>query len=1148
MKISLCMIVKNEEKNIVNCLDRALKVVDEAIVVDTGSIDNTMKLLIDNYGENEKVKVIEYEWENDFSKARNKSLEYVTGDWILVLDADERIFCNREKLDKFLESREGKAYIIPIYNIMDRHNITISSTMIRLYKNENPKYTGAIHEQILVDGKNYLGDVIDGNICKIYHYGYTEAVFKEKDKQDRNMNIIMSQIDVNSEVPFHWYNKGVMEMCQGNYDTAIDDFIKAHKLSHKTRMSFHNDLVLRLLQCMLMEKEYKMAIKFIKTVVNDPIIREIPDIYYYWGIAHANSKNYYLAVKSFKKAIDIGEYEKGITKYGAGSFLPKIEWAKVLLVEGKKEEAIAKYKEAVFDENNVNRQGLEELKYLLREENRLDELNQIEKDLLTNKRSEDNSINTALSNNDDFSKFKNEVKSNIQLLIENGMLKEAKEAIKEYERIVENDVDIYSFKGVIAMMEGDIDRAEDILNKGLLEDSNNYDILYNIAYIYKMKGLNSKAVYFYKKLYHMEESNECKEEIEDNIKMLDGNIKRSVLIGSPVRQKPLILKEFLESLKELKKDDLDVYYYFVDDNKDEESSNLLFEFSKYEKNVIVHKAHNEDVYICDDITHNWKEQLIWKVADFKDSIIEHAKHKNFDYIFLIDSDLVLHPYTLKQLVSTGKDIISEIFWTKWQPNAPELPQVWMQDVYTQYNVSRGEVLNQYEINKRHQEFISKLRIPGIYEVGGLGACTLISKYAIDKGVSFKEIKNLSFWGEDRHFCIRAAALGLSLYVDTNHPAYHIYREKDINGVQRYKLKNKAKNITLVNTNYSGSNSYAMFKLMPEHIKDKYFIEKMDQNNNNDFINTIASSDVVVVTEGNYHFNKNIINKNQIVIDLWHGFPLKAMGYIDKGEVYKSQIDKVWNNVNYIGSYSELFNILMNKCINTDPDKYVVLGAPRNDLLFTSNGREILSGIIGKNLKNKNILFYMPTYRHAVRGNRNDGNKSWNNYFGFDSFDEKKFKKFLVDNHIELVLKLHPADEAVIINKLDISSNVSLVTNNMLRQNDVDLYEILNSCDLLITDYSSVYFDLLLLDKPMIFTPTDLKEYEDSRGFLLEPYDFWTPGPKCLNQESLEDEIIKSLSDKNYYKTERETIRNKVHYYKDGNSSKRTWEFIHSLLK
>ncbi|SHI38708.1 glycosyltransferase [Lutispora thermophila] len=512
MRISLCMIVKNEEKNIVNCLDRALKVVDEAIVVDTGSTDNTMKLLLDNYGENEKVKIIQYEWENDFSKARNKSIEYATGDWILVLDADERIFCDREKLERFLESREDKAYIIPIYNIMDRYNIIISSTMIRLYKNENPMYSGAIHEQIFVNGRSYLGDIIDGNICKIYHYGYTESVFKEKNKQDRNMSIIKNQIDENSEVSFHWYNKGVMEMCEGNYDTAIDDFIKAHKLSNKTRMAFHNDLVLRLLQCMLMEKKYKMAIEFIKNVVSDPIIGQIPDIYYYWGIAHAKRKNYSLAVKNFKKAIDLGEYEKGITKYGAGSFLPKIEWAKVLLLEKKKEEAIAKYKEAVFDEHNVTRQGLEELKYLLREENRLEELNQLEKDLSSHKGSEGTSVNSELLSSEDFYKFKNEIKDNIQLLIENGMIKEAKEAIKEYESIVGNDVDIFSIKGVVAMMEGDMKEAEMAFKEGLKIDETSFDLQYNLAYLYQMNGDNQMAIYHYEKAFkYAKEKNDADE-------------------------------------------------------------------------------------------------------------------------------------------------------------------------------------------------------------------------------------------------------------------------------------------------------------------------------------------------------------------------------------------------------------------------------------------------------------------------------------------------------------------------------------------------------------------------------------------------------------------------------------------------------------
>jgi SRSO17 transposase len=64
---------------------------------------------------------------------------------------------------------------------------------------------------------------------------------------------------------------------------------------------------------------------------------------------------------------------------------------------------------------------------------------------------------------------------------------------------------------------------------------------------------------------------------------------------------------------------------------------------------------------------------------------------------------------------------------------------------------------------------------------------LISRTALEAGVNFSRISNLSFWGEDRHFCIRAAALGLQLFVDTHYPAYHIYRDSDLEGVKSFKL-------------------------------------------------------------------------------------------------------------------------------------------------------------------------------------------------------------------------------------------------------------------------------------------------------------------------------------------------------------------------
>ncbi len=264
--------------------------------------------------------------------------------------------------------------------------------------------------------------------------------------------------------------------------------------------------------------------------------------------------------------------------------------------------------------------------------------------------------------------------------------------------------------------------------------------------------------------------------------------QRRVLIGSPIHQKPEKLKYFLSSITELNKELATHDYVFVDDNDMPESSLILSQFVQENPNTTLFKSSGSGTtpYTCDEVTHNWNEGLIWKVALFKNYMIEQAFRQQYDYLFLVDSDLVLRPITLDWLIRMDKEIISEVFWTRWRPDAPLLPQVWLGDQYNQFVRSRGENLTQEELLVRHQRFISQLKIPGVYEVGGLGACTLISRNAIIKGVSFAEIRNLSFWGEDRHFCIRASALGFTLHVDTHFPAYHIYRDTDLVGVEAYK--------------------------------------------------------------------------------------------------------------------------------------------------------------------------------------------------------------------------------------------------------------------------------------------------------------------------------------------------------------------------
>ncbi len=260
-------------------------------------------------------------------------------------------------------------------------------------------------------------------------------------------------------------------------------------------------------------------------------------------------------------------------------------------------------------------------------------------------------------------------------------------------------------------------------------------------------------------------------------------MEKRVLIASPVKQKPMILSEFLESLQNLDTSGVTADFIFIDDQNDHD---LLDRFAASRPNVKIYKENSPALYVCDETTHHWREDLIWKVAAFKDKFIQQALDGNYDYLFLLDSDLYVKPQTLLHLISLSKEVVSEVFWTQWEPDLIPLPQVWVSDQYRLYEIGRGENLDEAETQKRTRDFLQLLAIPGTYKVGGLGACTLISKKALEIGVSFRPIYNLGFIGEDRHFCIRAAALGLELFADTHYPPFHIYRESELVRLPEFK--------------------------------------------------------------------------------------------------------------------------------------------------------------------------------------------------------------------------------------------------------------------------------------------------------------------------------------------------------------------------
>lgn len=357
-------------------------------------------------------------------------------------------------------------------------------------------------------------------------------------------------------------------------------------------------------------------------------------------------------------------------------------------------------------------------------------------------------------------------------------------------------------------------------------------------------------------------------------------------------------------------------------------------------------------------------------------------------------------------------------------------------------------------------------------------------------------------------------------------------------------------IVILNKSNSGSNAIALFKSIPEHIKKQYTVSFINENKYKGIKGfskkhkILLTSHILITTHGPLKYKKKQIN-----MELWHGFPLKGMGAMHKllPIHQKKKYIKDWNKCDYMVSYSQLFNTLMNSCTGAYSDKYIIAGAPRNDFLFYSNGKKTLSEITGLKLSGQTVIFYFPTFRQESAGII-DNVLSINNPFGLKNFNIKSFDLFMEKYSMYLFIKPHPnAKDAIFTGQDIVTERIKFINDDMLQKNNIDLYEIINGVDVLITDYSSIYFDYLLLDRPLIFIPHDLNYYQETRGFLLEPYDFWTPGPKVFNQNDLQKEIIENIKNPEKYNFERMMICSIVHDYKDGNSSWRVWNNIEKIL-
>ncbi len=207
MKISACVIVKNEEKVIGRWLDCMEKIAHEIIVVDTGSTDKTIEIV-----KNRNHKVYHYLWENDFSKAKNYAIAQATGDWILFLDADEYFTeaCLKTvpiHIEKQHRNKNIDAIVCRLYNIDSDCKGRIISTFsnLRIFRNmPYLRYHGNVHEMLKNDSRNLNLCMMEKEI-QIYHTGYSSSILKGK--LERNLKLLQDDITKNGDKPdlYHYF-------------------------------------------------------------------------------------------------------------------------------------------------------------------------------------------------------------------------------------------------------------------------------------------------------------------------------------------------------------------------------------------------------------------------------------------------------------------------------------------------------------------------------------------------------------------------------------------------------------------------------------------------------------------------------------------------------------------------------------------------------------------------------------------------------------------------------------------------------------------------------------------------------------------------------------------------------------------------------
>ena len=358
IKISACVIVKNEEKNICGWLENVSVFADEIIINDTGSEDNTKELIARFSDNNPDIPMIlvESDWQEDFSCSKNQCLAEATGDWIVFTDADET-FKKPENIRTFICAKsktDTQVILVPMANIdRDDNNQVINVFSVpRIFRRSDSLcYKGRIHEEITVNGRGIdnLHTVFADNSLYMEHTGYSGSINLIKAK--RNLDLLLKDIADGENIQRKYKYLAECYYTLGDYEQALNDALLATQspyqpIGHQGDMYW---LALNAMEKLGYTFEDKVAIAENGIL----LFPELPDFYGRKGMLLTENRNYQEAIDCFEKSLKLlDKYNKHKVNSNSSNIMSVrheiyADWGICLSYTGEKAEAETMFKKAL---------------------------------------------------------------------------------------------------------------------------------------------------------------------------------------------------------------------------------------------------------------------------------------------------------------------------------------------------------------------------------------------------------------------------------------------------------------------------------------------------------------------------------------------------------------------------------------------------------------------------------------------------------------------------------------------------------------------------------------------------------------------------------------------------------------------------------